>query len=361
MNGLYKVLDSVDTGSSVLHFDADWDRGRIAVIVNERDYLLLYPLDHDRLRFRSIFGDSLFPPDGRAATNVILHPREDVAVTAGWDRPLRVWSLDPLRLIHEFGDPCPAGVTRKRHGFWGASFSACGQYVDTHNLALERGQRFNWATGGHVADRWGLSGPFIRHPGGDLLALAMGPPVVFCMWEDAIAKWCPVVIDMSVPCKLAFGPGTLAAVGGEYQIHVFVFDFPRLTPRFSVKLDMVDEDTAEEYGVSQALAFSPDGRFLYVPGADGEIVAMDAADGLEIHRWRAHDDMVTHLVHHPSEGRLISGGLDGRISLSTTAAGVPSPPTAEEVQELLRLYPPMADDPDRMPKGAVTYLDAPLP
>lgn len=364
MRGFYDILDSVETGGGVLHFDVDWDRGRVAAISDERDALSLFALDRDTLRLGSRFGDSLSPAEGQGATNVILHPCEDVAVTAGWDRPLRLWSCDPVRLIHEFGDPRPTAPAMNRHGFWGASFSACGRYVDTHNLGLECGQRFNWATAEPVANRWGHDGPFTRHPAGDLLALAIGAEasvVFFGICDGPTVKWLPVAINLWVPCKLAFGAGTLAAAGGVSRIQVIAYDFPTLRARFAVKLDAVDEDTAGVFVVSQALAFSPGGRFLYVPGADGEIVAMDAADGRELHRWRAHDDMVTHLVHHPCAGRLMSGGLDGRIALSVTPVDVPRAGAVEEIQEFLRVYPPMTDDPDRMPQDAVTYLDTPIP
>jgi len=363
MNPEHRVVSEIQLDGAVLGFDVDWPRRRIVAIIDGGDGLVQMNVDDDGFHRGTDLGAAASPPDGRAATSVALHPDADVVATAGWDRPLRIWDLEAEpRRLRDVGDPSPPDATRSRRGFLGAGWSSCGRYLDTHNLALERGQRFEWATGRLAAERWGHDGPFVRHPRAELLALAIGADassVYFAVWDGPVALWLPVAIDLFVPCKPAFAAGSLAAVGGTSCVHAIVYDVPTLRPRFARKLDLVDEDVAAEFGVSQALALSPDGAALYVPGADGEIVALAGHDGADRGRWRAHTRMVTQLAHHPDAGYLLSAGLDGKVVLSVVPLPGPARAEASEARALVDRYPPMARDPEGMPRGSVAILDAP--
>lgn len=363
MTSDHRVVSEIQLDGPVLAFDIDWPRRHAVAIVDGADGLVQLTLDAHGLHRGPEIGAGASPPDGRAAISVALHADANVVATAGWDRPMRLWEVGPdPRWLRELRDADSTAATRGRRGFWGATWSSCGRYLDTHNLALDRGQRFEWATGRLVAERWGHDGPFVRHCAADLLALAIGADastLYFALWDGPVALWLSVAIDLFVPCKPAFAAGTLAAVGGSTCVHAVAYDVATLRPRFARKLDPVDEEVAAEFGVSQALALSPDGATLYAPGADGEIVALAGHDGADRGRWRAHAGMVTHLAHHPHAGFILSCGLDGKVALSATPAPGPARAEAAEVRALVDLHPPMAGDPESMPRGSVRILDAP--
>ncbi len=94
-------------------------------------------------------------------------------------------------------------------------------------------------------------------------------------------------------------------------------------------------------------------------GADGEIVALAGNDGADRGRWRAHGRMVTQLARHPDAGYILSVGLDGKMVLCAVSAPGPGRAEAADARALVDRYPPMARDPEGMPRGSVTVLDAP--
>ena len=345
----------------MLAFDVDWSRGRVVAIVDGSDEIAQASVVGGRLQTMEGFGERHAESDGRGATAVAIHPSDAVIATSGWHRRVRVWGLDPdMRNCRELGE-APQSAPALRSGYWGAAWSRCGRYLDTHNLALNRGERFDWHSGRLVGIRWGRPGPIIRHPGGELLAIAAGDMasrIHFALWEGSSPKWLPVAVDVFVPCRLAFGLGTMAVVGGTTRIHAALFDFPSLAPRFARKLELADEEVAAELGVSQAVALAPDGSVLYVPGPDGEIVALGADTGVERGRWRAHARMVTQIAHHPTRGELLSSSVDGTLTLSRVIDPDVSWNPEREVERLVLQYPPTLADPDRMGAAGFT-IDTP--
>jgi RNA polymerase sigma factor (sigma-70 family) len=92
----------------------------------------------------------------------------------------------------------------------------------------------------------------------------------------------------------------------------------------------------EQVGTEGArLAFSPDGKALYLGGRSGRILRWDVASGRELPGWAAHSGMVADLFFRPGKTELVSAGeYDGALRRWDAATGKPLSATRAYVGEV---------------------------
>lgn len=290
---------------------------------------------------------------------IAFHPTKPFAALVGRDRPISVWDLVTRACVAEFGD-------LKKHevgpecGYWGAAFSHDGRHLETHSLALKRGERYEWKTGHLVGVRWGPGGNVSRTPETGLLAVSddgeWGSRFFFGRWQNREFEWFTpeVILDFPVT-KMCFAPGLLAFFGGVSRYHVQIHDFPTCKARFFTALDMLTEEMEEEHGVGNAFTVAPDGSYAWWPTIQGEIVAAKSTDGAEVRRFRLDDDLVMALDVHPHLPRLLVGAADGTLSVMEIGDS-PWKTTSSKTQSFTSEFAQRGGDPSN-PDDTVVWFE----
>jgi WD40 repeat protein len=339
-----------------VRFDAS---GRfLGVLAGAEQQLSIYRFDGDRFQLHGRLGTSVSADVPIAS--ITFHPNQPVLAHFGEDQPISLWNIEESARILEIPTR-PELKMPVRPGYWGVCFSSDGRFIEAYGLGTETGFRYH--LGGTLAGtRFGRKGPLTSFSTSPLMIFSdvreMGTAFWFGQWADEQMRWHAVELFAWFPStRIALGPQAIAFIGGSGATHVQVHDFPTCKVRFAVDLDLNPEDVEFPWGVSEALAFHPDGHSLFAPSATGEVIVLDALTGDRQRGWRCHNGLVTTLDVHPSLPILASGGADGNVSILRHEADAswPAMSTNFEMSEFVERFPFISEsDPT---KAEVTEIE----
>ena len=83
---------------------------------------------------------------------------------------------------------------------------------------------------------------------------------------------------------------------------------------------VLSQELGGHAGTINAVAFSPDGRYLATGGSDAVVKLWDLGAATVVHTWTEHLDGVASLDFSPDGSRLASGGADGLVLIRDVEA-----------------------------------------
>jgi WD40 repeat protein len=240
-----------------------------------------------------------FAGHDNSVNSLALSPDESRLVTGSTDNTLRIWSFPDGQLLHTLQDrkKVVAGVSVSSDGEWAAAASYGGRAaiwtLDGEPVAAFKANGKNLssavispdkqmlATSGHgdTIELWSLpDGEHLRTLEGHSLAVGSlrfldgGAVLVSMGYEQSIRfwdtqSWQAVVRHPEKPGVrgIAFSPDeSMAAMNGESRVEIFKVDDWEFVAELPISTKSVT-----------GLAFSPDGHWLAIGGADKQIRVWD--------------------------------------------------------------------------------------